>query len=98
MRKAFLIIFEKDMTSPQQRTYLHDQLTTDEDVKAWWRYISNTYIIITESNINIKSVREFIMKRIPDVHFLTLQITHNNYDGYLNQKAWDWMENTLSKI
>jgi hypothetical protein len=98
MRKAFLIIFEKDMTTAEQRKFLHDQLTLDTDVRGWWRYISNTYIIITESNISAENVREFVMRRIPEVQFLVLQITYNNYDGFLNQKAWDWMESTLKRV
>lgn len=98
MPKAFLIVFEKEMATLQQRQLLHDKLTSDKAVNAWWRYITNTYIIITETRITAEHVRDYVMGKIPDMHFLVLQINYNDYNGYLDQKAWDWIDNALRRV
>lgn len=98
MNKAFLILFEKETNTSAQRKILHDTLTTDKNVKGWWHYITNSYIIITDNTVTAGSVRDFLQKKIPNTNILVLQITYNDYDGFLKKEAWDWMENSLSNI
>jgi len=98
MSKAFIVIFEKEMTSSGQRNTLHKKLEEDKSVFGWWHYMNNTYIIITPNNINATSIRKFIQDILPNVNHFAMQIRYNDYDGYLDQKAWTWIEESLKNV
>lgn len=95
MNKAFIILFEKDLTTLNARNNLHDALTKDKSVIAWWHYITNCYIIITNNGVNAADVRGYVNSRLSNVSLFVLQIKYNNYDGFLKKDAWDWIENNL---
>lgn len=98
MSKAFLIMFEKDMTTPKQRNDFHAKLTADKEINGWWHHITNAYIILTSDAITSTKVRDFTQKILPNINVFVLRVNYNDYDGFLNQNAWDWMENSLKKV
>lgn len=98
MSKAFIVVFDKEMTSLEQRKSLHTKLTSDKSVFGWWHYMNNTYIIITGNNVTATSIRKFIQEILPKVNHFALQIRYNDYDGFLDEKAWNWIENSLKNI
>lgn len=98
MNKAYIVIFEKEMTNVVQRKTLHTKLTEDKSVFGWWHYMNNTYIIITNNTVNATSIRKFIQDILPNVNHFALQIRYDDYDGYLDEKAWTWIEESLKRV
>lgn len=99
MRKAFLIVYDNNvLLKSLQIKKLHDDLIKDPDVLGWWHHISNTYIIITSNSPSVVTVREFVQERMPNTHFLVMEVNYNNYDGFLPQTSWDWFEKSLKSV
>lgn len=70
----------------------HKQLTTANGVLSWWHYLNSTYIIKVPNNITAQNVTEYVMRIAPNRHFFTCEIDLNDYNGFLPQDAWDWIE------
>ena len=78
---------------------LINALKNDKDVKAWWHHISNTVIIITNPNVTALSAQRYVKKYFPSSDFMVMRIERTmDYDGWLTQNAWDWIENSLNRI
>ncbi len=71
----------------------HDQLTQAIGIKAWWHYLESTYIIKVEFNVTALNVSEYIQSIAPNKKFFTSEIKLDNYNGFLSQDAWDWINN-----
>lgn len=69
----------------------HNQLTKANGIKAWWHYLESTYIIRVEYGVTAHNVSEFIRQIAPSKKFFTTEIKLDNYNGYLPQEAWDWI-------
>lgn len=98
-RKAFIIIVEKSILENGQMKKLIDALKIDKDVKAWWHHISNTVIIITNSNVTATSIQKYVKNYFTSSDFIVLRIERaKEFDGWLNENAWNWINNSLNKI
>lgn len=98
MNKAFIIIIQDRELSDKNLNVLHDAIKADKNILGWWHHLTSTYIIITPSHITAPDIRTFIQSLFPNVKFMALQIKYNDYDGWLPDKAWDWMEDTLGGV
>lgn len=58
--------------------------------KSWWHYLDSTWIISTSETV------ESWHKRIRNVidsndHFIIVDLTGKTRNGWLPEKAWDWI-------
>ena len=59
--------------------------------KAWWHHLDSTWII--ETNLSCSTWQKRIRKHLDDNDsFLIIEI-RNNYQGWLPERAWDWLKN-----
>lgn len=97
-RKAFLIIIDNSLNATAYAK-MHEAIKKDNNVRAWWHHIKNTYILITEQNVTPDSIQKFVLSYFPNNNCLILQLKppYNNYNGWLPENGWNWIENTLNK-
>ena len=57
---------------------------------AWWHYLQSTWIVKTTQTTN--EVAALLRSTIDKNDCIILvDITHKTYDGWLPQKAWEWI-------
>ena len=77
---------------------MQEAIKADKSVKAWWHHIKNTYIIVTDSSVTVDSIQKFVAGYFPKDDCLILQLKPpHNYNGWLPQNAYDWLDNSLNK-
>jgi len=88
MRKVYLLVFDRDYEKYDYKEF-HNSIKESPYIYTWWHYIKSCYILISDLSAN--SLSEEIRKMVPAHRFLLTQIHLNNSDGWLPQKAWDWI-------
>lgn len=76
----------------------HKRLTNANGVKSWWHYLESTYIIRVEYDITAHNIAEFMKKIAPKKRFFTSEITFNNYNGWLPEEAWSWINKQTNNL
>ena len=71
----------------------HSQLINAKGIKAWWHYLESTYIVRVEFGVTAHNISEYIRSIAPNKKFLTSELKLDNYNGFLPQEAWDWINN-----
>ncbi len=83
-----LYMISYDLKSPGR-----DYTTLYEAIKSfgvWWHYLGSTWIIKTSQSVS--QVSELIRQRLDTNDYLiVVDITGKERDGWLPQKAWDWI-------
>lgn len=74
----------------------HNQLIAAKGINAWWHYLESTYILKVKYGVNAHNIAAYIQKIAPNKKFFTSEITLNNYNGWLPQEAWDWINKNKS--
>ena len=89
-RYAFALMFDRDdQTNFKQ---LHDQLVSLDCVKNWFHYIKSSYILISDkstANALDKEIRAIVRDR----NYLIVAINLKDSQGWLPERAWNWIEN-----
>jgi len=64
----------------------------------WWRYLDNAWIIRTD--FNTKELSERLISKMDKEldNLLVVEVDIKYANGWLPKEAWDWIENTKSKI
>ena len=83
-----LYMISYDLKSPGR-----DYTTLYEAIKSfgvWWHYLESTWIIKTSQSV--AQVSELIRQRLDaNDYLIVVDITGRKCDGWLPQKAWDWI-------
>lgn len=58
----------------------------------WWHHIKNVWILKTSRTID-EITNEIMLFLSPDDSLLVSIFSENEYNGYLTQNAYDWIEN-----
>ena len=74
---------------------VHQLITANLGVTDWWHYIPSTYLIETTSTSYYLANR--IISAFSGMNFLITKIDINDYNGYLDKRAWEWLERKLKK-
>ncbi len=62
---------------------------------GWWHYISNSWLIISESDA--KGIFEKLKPHLDaDINLLVIEVGTDR-QGWLPKKAWEWLKTNLSK-
>lgn len=94
-RRAYILIFDRDDDLDYKE--LHELIITRPSVITWWHYIKSSYILIAKTN-NATVLKEEILKVIPGKRFLLIEANLKNRNGWLPQKAWDWIKTQTEKL
>lgn len=83
---AYLITY--DLNRPGQN---YDDLY--QAIKAlgsvWWHYLDSTWLVNTKLSAN--QITQKLTKHIDKNDHLLVIKTTKEYDGWLNKKAWEWI-------
>lgn len=69
---------------------IHAVITIHMGVADWWHYLPSSYIVETASTS--KFIADKIIDAFPGLNFIITKIDINDYNGYLDKKAWAWLE------
>jgi CRISPR-associated endonuclease Cas2 len=88
-----LYLVTYDLNKPRQDyENLFDAL---KQAGTWWHHLDSTWIV--KSNEDIGNFANRIKKEIDqNDSLLIVEITNDNYKGWLVQEAWDWLRNNIS--
>lgn len=89
-RYAFALMFDRDdQTNFKQ---LHEQLVSLDCIKNWFHYIKSSYILISDkatANALDKEIKTIMKER----NYLVVAINLKDSQGWLPERAWNWIEN-----
>lgn len=69
--------------------HIHKVITTQLGLADWWHYLPNSYI--TEAASTSKFLADKIIASFPGLNFIITKIDINDYNGYLDKRAWEWL-------
>jgi len=99
MYKAYIITFDTNkLLDPFDYGVFHDKLISAKGVVDWWHYLKSTYIIIVNWDIDVNGVSNFILQVAPNKLFFVTEVKLQNYNGFLPQQAWDWLNRYKNQI
>lgn len=93
-RRAYILSFDRDDTVNYKK--FHDQLIALPGIITWWHYIKSSYIIISQENANDLSAK--VRMLVPNKSILIVEVDLKNMNGWLPQKAWDWLSEQKRKM
>lgn len=70
---------------------IHDVVTTKLGIGDWWHYLPSVYIVVSAATSY--SLASKIIQAFPGLNFLITKIDINDYNGYLDKRAWEWLAN-----
>lgn len=68
---------------------IHSTITAHLGVNDWWHYLSNVYIVTTETSE--QHIADKIIARHPGLRFLVIAVDLRKYNGVLSKNAWEWI-------
>lgn len=79
----------------QDKSYegFHDDFVNHAEIKRWWHYIKNCYIIGTDMGEDALANHFIETAKKNDIRttHLVLKVKLANRQGMLTEKAWNWM-------
>lgn len=94
-RYVYALMFDRDDQTDFK--LLHDRLVSLDCIKNWFHYIKSSYILISDkatANALDKEIRALLKNRI----YLVVAINIKDSQGWLPEKAWNWIENQSSTL
>ncbi|MES2592155.1 MAG: hypothetical protein V4608_09740 [Bacteroidota bacterium] len=90
--KAYIINFDKGgLHDTFDYKKFHESLINANGLVSWSHYLASSYIIIVEYHITATSISNFVQARMPDKHFIVVELNLNDHNGWLPKEAWDWI-------
>ncbi|KKQ43064.1 MAG: hypothetical protein US60_C0008G0031 [Microgenomates group bacterium GW2011_GWC1_37_8] len=68
---------------------VHNVIIKLPNVLDWWHYLPNSYIVETASTS--KFFADKIIESLPGLNFIITKLDINEYNGYLDKRAWEWL-------
>jgi len=56
---------------------------------AWWHYLDSTWLV--DTHLSAQSISDKLLSHIDKNDYLLVIKVTNEYQGWLPQKAWEWM-------
>ncbi len=88
MSKAYILVFDRDYKNFDYLKF-HETIKKSKYIITWWHYIQSCYILI--SDLSADELSDKIIELMPKNRFLLTQVNLNNSNGWLNEKAWDFI-------
>lgn len=91
MSKAFLITY--DLHKPlQEYIKLHEAI---KQASKWWHFLESTWIIIVNDSDTPDTWWQKLSNTIDQNDFLLIIEIKRSAQGWLPQKAWDWINQNV---
>lgn len=66
-----------------------------KQAEGWWHYLDSFWIIETKKSVT--DWTDILKSKIePDDNFIVIEVVEGNTNGWLPQKAWDWIKNNTT--
>ena len=67
-----------------------------KDCGDWWHYLGSTWLV--DTSLTAKDIWERLAPHVDkNDYFLVIRVTRD-YEGWLPQEAWDWINNRVAKL
>lgn len=92
MRRVLLVTY--DLNKPgQDYEKVHQAI---KDLGSWWHYLESTWLVVT--TVTPGQAWDRIAPAFDKSdHCLILDVTGDDYSGWLPEKAWEWIRENLSQ-
>jgi hypothetical protein len=91
MNKIYLITY--DLREGQNYTPLHEAIKRSP---KWWHHLESTWLIVT-SETSVQVWNRLASHISKDDRLLVIEVK-NNYNGWLKEKAWEWLANNFNAL
>lgn len=94
-RYAYALMFDRDDQTDFKQ--LHDKLVSLDCIKNWFHYIKSSYILISDkptANALDEEIKTILRQR----NYLVVAIILKDSQGWLPERAWNWIENQSSAL
>ena len=88
-RYAYALMFDRDDRTNFKQ--LHEQLVSLECIKNWFHYIKSSYILISDKS-TANALDQEIKFVLKDRTYLIIGIDLRDSQGWLPEKAGEWIE------
>ena len=88
MEKAYIVTYDLDYNDDYE--LLEEEL---KKYKKWWHYLERTWIIISEETV--EEIWDKIEDKINKKNNLLIIEVKKDSQGWLPQKAWDWINENV---
>lgn len=90
--KPYIITYEISDKTGKSYDLLFEEIKKS---KKWWHYIANTWLIMTDENANaiFERLKPYVDN---DINLLVIEVGKDR-QGWLSQKAWDWIKKNIPK-
>lgn len=92
-RHAYILVFDRDDMRDYKK--IHDKIISIDGLINWFHYIKSSYILITMEP-SAKQLAKKIQPIIPKKYYMLMEIDLNNRQGWLPQRAWDWVHKQVN--
>jgi len=69
---------------------LHETIKNSELITDWWHYLGSTYLVSSTAP-TAKKLQLDIQKKWSAQRFLVVEVNLPNSEGWLPEKAWEWI-------
>jgi hypothetical protein len=86
------LLITYDLNKPGQK---YDDLYEEiKSLGSWWHYLDSTWLVST--SLTTKQASDRLRKVMDDSdNLLVLNVTSDDYSGWLPEKAWEWIRKYL---
>ena len=82
-----MLLISYDLSKPgQDYSSLYEEI---KKAKSWWHYLDSTWIVSTD--LGPERWQSRLCKHMDDDDFLLVIEICNNYNGWLPDRAWKWL-------
>ncbi|MBM4054379.1 MAG: hypothetical protein FJ264_06870 [Planctomycetes bacterium] len=62
---------------------------------GWWHYLKNSWLVKTDKNAN--QIMEYLESELDnDINLLIVEVG-KDYQGWLSEKAWKWIDRNIDE-
>jgi hypothetical protein len=84
--KIYALVFDRDTAD---FAVLNRFMKESELVRAWWHHLQNCYLI--KSHHSASEISNALPRDMRDNGFLVVEVDLRHHDGWLSDKAWEWI-------
>jgi len=88
MDKLYILVFDRDASV--DTVGLHNEIRDAHYISNWWHYLKSAYILRT--SLRPANLRDRFTPYFGKNYFLIYELAPPHSDGYLEKKAWDWIQ------
>lgn len=88
----YILSYDRDNASDTKA--LHNAVISNPLVKNWFHYIKSSYILVASTK-NASILTKSLDSIMQGVRYFLMEVNPANCNGFLPQKAWDWIDKVV---